>query len=156
MHEKRRKKNKQQRVNDVWLCLLGAREKVHHDERMRGRAGEGSGCGKEMCRWSTLIIIMKAIIVIVAFDGVTYGCLHYHQRLIGRQIVAHTHTHTRARREWESGKRKRESERRTCLLVTLLVLRPFRSFLSAPMQASQSLRRRRRFCAALYATQFCV
>lgn len=57
-----------------------------------------------------------------------------------------THTHAQTVRVGErkgAKKKKTRSKGRTCLLVTLLVLWPFCSFLSAPMQASQSLRRRR-------------
>lgn len=47
---------------------------------------------------------------------------------------AHTHAHTDSQRENE-GKQQQKANLR--LLVTLLVLRPFRSCLSAPMQASR-------------------
>lgn len=159
------------------VCLLGPREKVVTSTRTWTRDKKEVECERRgrwkgkwrkstwgRCRWSTLIIIMKAIIVIDALSWCyIWVSLHYHQRLIGRQIVAHTHTHIQIAREREN-KGKQQQKANLRLLVTLLVLRPFRSCLSAPMQASRRSCRRRRSrsrclrcaglrCAALYAIQ---
>lgn len=106
---------------------------------------------------------MKAIIVIDALRWCyIWVSLHYHQRLIGRQIVAHTHTHAQKERERvrqaereNEGKQQKKAKLR--LLVTLLVLRPFRSCLSAPMQASLRCCRRSRCqrCAGLRCAALC-